>query len=237
MQEGDVLKAREHAIREALRLLPESGVVGLGTGSTMKQLIHIAHEEGILKNLKLVTSSLDTALTLKSLGYEVLNSLSIDKVDIYIDSADEVSAEGEMIKGGGGALTLEKILARYSSFRVFVVDWKKFKEGELRHPIPIEVLPSAITFVLRALNEMGFVAQLREATKKKGPVISDSFGVLIDLQITSGINLRELERALKELPGVIETGIFTDLHDLILIGYPNGHVLRLSRAGKWKRNQ
>ncbi|MCD6324104.1 MAG: ribose 5-phosphate isomerase A [Desulfurococcales archaeon] len=228
----EVLKAREHAIKEALKLLRDAEVVGIGTGSTMRQFIEAAHREGALEGAKLVTSSLDTALTLKSLGYDVLSPLSVNSLDVYVDSADEVSSDGVMIKGGGGALTMEKILTRYSKLKVFVVDWRKLREGRLTHPIPIEVLTNALTFVLKALRDMGLSPSVRDSVRKKGPVITDSLGVVVDVEMPTNTSLRELDTRLRDLPGIVETGIFADLHDVILVGYPDGRVLRIGKGGK-----
>ncbi len=231
MVADDILKAREHAIEKALNYLQEAEVVALGTGSTVRQLIETAHSRGLLRDKALAVSSYDTALHLANYGYRVLSPLSVSGADVYLDSADEVDRLGRMIKGGGGALTQEKILAYYSRMKVYIVDWLKLVNviGE-KHPLPVEVLPLAASMILKRLKDKGFKAVLRESRSKKGPTLSDSGGFIIDVYV-KGDELIDLESWLRCLPGVVETGLFANLHNVILIGYPNGSVKELLRPG------
>ncbi len=237
MVSNDIIRAREYAIREALKLIDSNvKLLGIGTGSTMAQLIRIAHESGILRGRYLIASSIDTALRLKSLGYKVLSTLSVSGIDLYIDSADEVDSSGRMIKGGGGALFNEKLLATYSRRAVFVVDYKKFvKRLGLTRPIPIEVAPAALSLVTSKLRSLGFKVSVREGTGKKGPVISDSLGVLVDVYLPNkDVDLMDFNRLIKGVVGVIETGLFLDEASEVFVGYPDGKVLILKgpRSGK-----
>jgi len=232
---NDVLKvpepvkaARLNAILKALAYVKDAEVVGIGTGSTMAQFVDVAHHAKVLEDKLIVTSSLDTTLRLMSLGYKVIDLLSVERIDVYVDSADEVDRQGRMIKGGGGALLQEKILASYSDVAVFVVDNAKLvnRLGE-RSSVPVEVVPRAVSLVLRALRELGFKAKIREGSGKKGPVITDNFGAIIDVEIPEWINPTEMDTILHGIVGVIETGLFLKEATLVYIGYPEGKVVEV----------
>ncbi len=217
--------ARLNAIRKALTWVKDADIVGIGTGSTMAQFVGYAHEAGVLEGKLIVTSSLDTTLRLKNLGYRVADLVSIERIDVYVDSADEVDKQGRMIKGGGGALLQEKILATYSDVAVFVVDNAKLvsRLGE-RSPVPVEVVPRAVSLVFRALRDLGFKAKIREGSGKKGPVITDNSGAIIDVEIPEWIDPTEMDAILHSIVGVVETGLFLKEATLVYVGYPDGKV-------------
>jgi len=133
-----------------------------------------------------------------------------------------VDYELNMIKGRGGALTMEKILAYNSELRVFIADYTKLSERLGRKPIPVEVISAATRMVLRKLRELGFEVSVRKGTGKDGPVITDVGGIILDLHVDSVDDPRELYNKLKLIPGVVEVGLFIDLADLVILGYPEG---------------
>ncbi len=225
--------ARLNAIRRALTWVKDADTVGIGTGSTMAQFVDVAHEAGVLEGKLIVTSSLDTTLRLRNLGYRVADLVSIDRIDVYVDSADEVDRQGRMIKGGGGALLQEKILATYSDAAVFVVDNAKLvsRLGE-RCPVPVEVVPRAVSLVLRVLRDLGFKARIREGSGKKGPVITDNSGAIIDVEVPEWIDLAEMDSILHSIVGVVETGLFLREATLVYVGYPDGKVTEVKGPRK-----
>jgi len=207
-------------------ILPSHNIIGIGTGSTVEKLIEIlgANKE-VFQDKVFVASSLDTALKLRSYGFKVLSTSMIDEIDIYIDGADEVDRDMNMIKGGGAAHVLEKILAYYSKERIYIVDYtKKVDYLGQKHPVPIEVLPEAIYPVYNKLSRLGYKVKIRLSGKSKyGVVISDTRGAIIDLYLDRQVDPVKLDNILLNIPGVVGTGLFIGLADKIIIGYPD-HV-------------
>ncbi len=226
----EIWKARLAAVTEALKLLQGRELIGLGTGSTTELFIEKAHEKGLLRGKSLVATSVKTAMFLAELGYKDVDVLAVEGLDLYVDSADEVDLRGRMLKGGGGALTMEKLLAKHSNLRVFIVDEFKVVEKLCsRHPIPIEVLPNAVRMVLRDLKRLGAQASLRECSGKKGPVISDVGGFIVDVIPPADVELDEFAKALKSLTGVVEVGLFLDEADVVIVGLKDGNIKYLKK--------
>jgi len=219
--DASVKNVCEHIARSGL--LERAEVVGVGTGRTVRKLVACLGPE-LFKGKVVVPSSLETALYLKSLGLRSAHPSVIDEIDVYIDGADFATERLELIKGGGGALTLEKILASVSRVVVICVDKSKLVESLLSKPIPIEVVPYALSAVKRRLEMLGLRGEEREpAAGKRPPVVSDIGGAIIDVHASGWTGtLRDLNATLKLLPGVVETGLFIDMADLLLVGHSSG---------------
>jgi len=226
-----VRAARLAAVRRAIKIVREEEpeIIGVGTGSTMALFIEEAHKEGVLEGKVLVPSSVDTMLRLAGLGYVIADPGSVEFVDIYVDSADLVDKSGTVVvKGGGGALTTEKVVMASSRKAVIVVDYMKVvDEVGAGVAVPVDVLPRALRFVVRRLRELGFDASPRQATRKKGPVVSDVGGVIVDAVIGEGMTPEEAAYAISSVPGVIEHGLFIRMADTIIIGREDGSVIEL----------
>ena len=223
----EIEKAKLMAAKHAFQLIhPSHKVIGIGTGSTVEKFIQILGEKRELFHDKFfVASSIDTALKLREHGFRVVSTATIDKIDIYIDGADEVDPEMNMIKGGGAAHVLEKILAYNAGTRIFIVDYTKLVShlGE-KHPVPVEVLPEALLLVHRRIKELGLRADIRKSRGGKyGVVVSDTRGIIIDVHIDKPFDVVKLDRALHEIPGIVGTGFFIGLADKVIVGYPD-HV-------------
>ncbi len=222
MSEQSIDKARELAVEEAFKHIRDAKIIGVGTGSTIEKFIKkLSEYREDFSDKLFVASSYDTVIKLKEYGFKVLHPLAVTTIDAYIDSADEVDRNLNMIKGGGAALTMEKILTYYSKRRIFIVDYTKLVEwlGE-RHPIPIDVVPHATSMVYNYLKNRGYNVKIRYPIKGKyGPVVSDIGGVILDIILKSPVRVEELNRELKSIPGVIETGLFIGLADIVLCGY------------------
>ena len=191
--------------------LDEAETIALGTGRTSEVIMDVLHDLGLLRGKVLTATSYDTLLKLNSIGYNVTSPLSLKTIDIYIDSADFVDRKGNMIKGGGGALTMEKILAFHSKLRIFIVDEGKVTNICPNKPIPVEVLPNALNLVKHYLERQGFKVILRECNCKRGPAISDVGGIIIDVVPPRKAceNMERLEYILETIPGIVMCGIFT----------------------------
>ena len=215
-------KAAEEALKRVLSLKPR--ILGVGTGSTVDVFIDMLPRfEKELRNVTFVCVSLYSAYRVAQKGFNVSQLSVVSEVDVYVDGADEVDGNMNMIKGGGGASTLEKIVAYASRYKIFIVDYTKLVKrlGE-KHSIPVEVLPEALNVVYKKLKELGFEVSIRMVKSGKyGFVVSDTRGVILDVKPSTDFDPKELELVLKRIPGVVETGLFVDMADEIIVGYPD----------------
>jgi len=219
-------KEKKNAALEAVKHVKDGFIVGLGSGSTAAYAIEeignrIKHEA--LRVLGVPTSYQALLLAVKH-RIQITTLEEHPTLDLTIDGADQIDEELNLIKGMGGALAREKIVAFASKKLVIVADEsKKVKVlGENNHPVPIEVLPFATPIVMRKIGEIGGKPILREGTKKVGPVITDNGNVIIDVDFGIIHNPAELERRLKILPGVVETGLFVKMANVVYLGKHSG---------------
>jgi ribose 5-phosphate isomerase A len=229
---------KEMVGREAVNALVRSGMkLGLGTGSTAIHAIrHIGAllREEKLSGIMVVPTSFQTSIECEKCGIPLfsLNSIEIGgRLDLTIDGADEVDPQNRLIKGGGGALLLEKIVAYASSSYAAIVDETKIVENlGLKFPVPVEVIPEARVSVTTALEKLGAKVELREALRKAGPVITEHGNLLLDLLFPEAVDPEVLETEINRVPGVVENGFFTfpggGLALQVFIGYENGTVER-----------
>ena len=238
----DQAAIKEMVGREAVEALVKSGMkLGLGTGSTAIPAVqHIGAllAGGKLKDIMAVPTSFQTSIECERLGIPLytLNSKEIGgKLDLTIDGADEVDPQNRLIKGGGGALLLEKIVAYASSYYAIVVDELKMVENlGIKFPVPVEVVPEARVCVKTALEKLGAEVVLREALRKAGPVITDHGNLLLDSRFREPVDPSILEFELNRIPGVVENGFFTGPADRklcpeVFVGRSDGKVDRLTR--------
>jgi ribose 5-phosphate isomerase A len=145
-------------------------------------------------------------------------------LDVTIDGADQIDHALNLIKGMGGALAREKIVASASKKLIIVADEQKRVRtlGEGNHPVPIEALPFAVSIVTRKLKGIGGKPTLREAAGKVGPVITDNGNIIIDVIFGPIPKPAELECAMKEISGIVETGLFVDMADVVYLGRRSG---------------
>jgi ribose 5-phosphate isomerase A len=216
MKSMDVSKQR--AADSALTLVCAGQVVGLGTGSTAKFAI-----EGLGKMVreglavKGVPTSIATERLATECGIPLLDLNDAGTIDITLDGADEVDPDFNMIKGGGGALTREKLVALASTKRVILVDESKLvpKLG-ISRPLPVEVLPFSWRLSARLLTELGCAAELRR--QGEIPFVTDNGNYILDCQFGAIEDPVALEKRIKLLSGVIDSGLFIGIADTLVIG-------------------
>jgi ribose 5-phosphate isomerase A len=217
----DALK--QAAARAAIGHVPEDAVVGVGTGSTVNFFIdELSRIKGRIDGA--VSSSRASTERLRQLGIRVFDPNGISELPVYVDGADEVTRHLTMIKGGGGALTGEKIVAALAEKFVCIAEQAKLVDVLGRFPLPVEVIPMARSFVARELVKLGGLPQLREGfTTDYGNVILDVRGLTI-------LQPAELEGVINQIPGVVTNGLFARRPaDLLLLGAPGG-VQSLARS-------
>ena len=202
--------------KAAIEYVPVDSIVGVGTGSTanffIDELAKIKH-----KIRAAVASSEASATRLQGHGIEVLSLNDAGDIPVYVDGADEITRHLHMVKGGGGALTREKIVAASSKKFICVCDASKLVDVLGNFPLPIEVIPMARSYIAREVVKLGGRPKLREGfTTDNGNIILD----VHDLQIMNPV---ELEAALNQLAGVVTNGLFARHGaDVLLLGTPDG---------------
>ena len=217
-----VEKAKKNAALEAVRHVKDDSVIGLGSGSTAAYAIKEIGNRIKRENLWVfgVPTSYQALMLAIEHGIPTTTLEEHPILDLTIDGADQIDNKMNLIKGMGGALTREKVVASASKKLVIVADEsKKVKVlGENNHPVPIEVLPFAASPLKLKIEKIGGKTAIREDLKKVGPVITDNGNLILDANFGLIHNPAELERQLKYLPGVVETGLFIKMADIIYIG-------------------
>lgn len=221
--EVDPVKLMKQEVGIAAAALVKSGmIVGLGTGSTTAYAIESLGarlKSGEIKDILGIPTSFQAEVLAKQYGIPLTTLDAVDHIDIAIDGADEVDPHKNLIKGGGAAHTREKIVDALAEQFVVVVDANKLVERlGSTFLLPVEVIPMAITPVMRAIEKLGGKPELRMGIRKAGPVITDQGNMVIDVKFDSIDNPGELEKTLNNIPGVLENGLFVGVVDLILVG-------------------
>lgn len=200
----------------ALKYVEKDSIVGVGTGSTVN---HFIDALGTIKDdIKgAVSSSEASTEKLKGLGIEVFDCNEVAKLDVYVDGADEINATREMIKGGGAALTREKIVAAISDKFICIVDDTKAVDVLGQFPLPVEVIPMARSYVARELVKLGGDPAYREG------VITDNGNVILDVYGLKITDPKALEDKINALAGVVTVGLFAHRGaDVVITGTPEG---------------
>ncbi|WP_375752572.1 ribose-5-phosphate isomerase RpiA [Vibrio sp. HN007] len=200
----------------ALKYVEKDSIVGVGTGSTVK---HFIDALGTMKEeIKgAVSSSVDSTEKLKALGIEVFDCNEVDKLDVYVDGADEINPEKDMIKGGGAALTREKIVAAISDKFICIVDGTKAVDVLGNFPLPVEVIPMARSYVGREMVKLGGDPAYREG------VVTDNGNIIIDVYGLEITNPKEMEDKINSIAGVVTVGLFAHRGaDVVITGTPEG---------------
>ncbi|WP_027939948.1 ribose-5-phosphate isomerase RpiA [Anaerobiospirillum succiniciproducens] len=192
---------KEMVAQKALEFIPQNAILGVGSGSTVVKFIKAIQANGI-KVQAAVSSSNATTKCLEEIGVKVLDPNTCEPYDVYIDGADEINENFDMIKGGGACLTREKILASMAKTFVCIVDKSKLVDILGKFPLPVEVIPMAREQVARTLRALGGEPKLREGC------ITDNGCEILDVHGLSITNAAELEDKINGIPGVVTVGLF-----------------------------
>ena len=207
---------KKAAALAALKYVEPDSIVGVGTGSTVNYFIEGLGE---IRNqlTAAVSSSEESTKRLKALGIEVVDLNSVGSFDIYVDGADEITEHKHMIKGGGAALTREKIVAAVAKKFVCIIDDTKQVPVLGKFPLPVEVIPMARSYVAREIVKLGGDPVYRQG------VVTDNGNVILDVHNLVIENPVELERQLNSIVGVVTNGLFANRGaDIVLVGESSG---------------
>lgn len=214
-------QAKRLAAERAATHLPERGVVGLGSGSTAKLFIEaVGRLVAAGRDLSGVPTSEESRALAQSLNIPLLDDAGPWSIDVCVDGADEVSDQLDLIKGGGGCQTREKIVNYSSRKNIIVVDASKLSRrlGE-RWAVPVEVLPFGHHSTVGVLSRFG---QTSLRLRKGVPWMTDANNFIFDVEVGAIATPAELDRALRSIPGVVETGLFVGRADLVIVAGEDG---------------
>jgi ribose 5-phosphate isomerase A len=224
------------AASRALAFVEEGARVGLGTGRAAEAFIEALAarvRQGL--GIAAVATSRASAERARNLGIPLIALDESGELDLTVDGADEVSPELDLLKGRGGALVRERIVAAASRRQLIVVGQEKLVGalGE-RGPLPIEVIPFGIVPVLRAVAALGLAPRVRREADTERPHVTDNGNSIVDCTLATPLAdrpaARALERALRAIPGVVDTGLFIGTAERVLVGHPDGRVDELRAA-------
>jgi len=204
----------------ALRYVVPGDIVGVGTGSTVNKFIDaLASMKDQIKGA--VSSSVASTLRLQALGIPVFDCNDVERLSVYIDGADEIDGSGCMVKGGGAALTREKIVAAQSDRFVCIADASKLVDVLGVFPLPVEVIPMAARRIIRQFAAMGGTGSVR--LKDGHPLVTDNGQHLVDVTGLRISDPRAFEAEVSQWPGVVTVGVFAfQKADVCLLGTPEG---------------
>ncbi len=222
--------AKRRAAEAAAQHVESGTVIGLGTGSTAKHLIQIVGSylsAGRLTDIQGVPTSIQTSADAKEAGVPLTTLDDHPELTLSIDGADLIDGNLNALKGGGGALLREKIVASASKTYILIADERKIVEKlGTGFPLPIEVLPFSVALVANRIGKLG--ASVVHRSGQAGPVFTDNGNFILDADFGPIDDPAGLELELKSIPGVLETGLFLGYADLAYVGTPDG-VRKLER--------
>ena len=217
------MNLKKMAAYEAAKEIKDGQIIGLGTGSTTHYFIEKIGMR--IKEEKISIMGVPTSYHSFMLAKEwkiPVTTLEEHNIDIAVDGADEIDPDFNLIKGGGGAHTLEKIVDYSADKLIIIADDSKVVDKLGTFPVPLEIIPQSNKLVFDSLKDMGADPELRLATGKDGPVISDSGNFIIDANFYEIDNPIQLEKDLNSIPGVVENGIFSQMVDKVILGTSKG---------------
>ena len=227
--EKKINSGKKIAATKSMEFIDPEKIIGLGTGSTVNHLIKIIHETFILngQSITAVSTSTETTDLASSLGINIIDLDQVDELNVVIDGADEVDPENNLIKGGGGALLMEKIVASCSKQFIIIVDSSKIVSNLGKFPLPVEVVQfgserikaSIERFLISLGYQMPKVTFRRSASNK---YITDQQNYILDLHLNEILDPKTLSIGLIQIVGVVEVGLFIDMASKIIIGNDDG---------------
>lgn len=218
-----MINLKRDAGYKAAEYVKDGDVLGLGTGSTTHYFIEAVGKRIAEEGIKVmgIPTSFQSLLLAKKANIPI-TSLEEHDIDLAVDGADEIDPDLNLIKGGGAAHTLEKIVDYSAKKLIIIADESKEVESLGAFPVPVEVIPQSSRVVMKALEDMGAKPEIRMAERKDGPIITDNGNFIIDAKFDEIESPLHLEIDLNTIPGVVENGIFTEMVDKVILGTKDG---------------
>ena len=212
---------KKQAALKSLDFIDDDCILGVGTGSTVNHLIEAL--PSVKNKIEAVTSSSEASTKLlEENGFRVDDLSSVGSPDVYIDGADEITEHFHMIKGGGGALTREKIIAEASRQFVCIIDHSKLVDLLGKFPLPVEVVPMAKSLVARELTKLGGLPELRH------DFVTDNGNLILDVHNLKILDPVVTESQINNIPGVVTNGIFAKRSaNVMIIGNKQGPMIKI----------
>ncbi|KAH7352126.1 hypothetical protein KP509_19G031100 [Ceratopteris richardii] len=238
---GVQVSLKRAVAKKVVELIKPGMIVGLGTGSTASLAIEEMgklFQKGKLKDVVGVGMSYQSKVLARQFGVKTADLNDVNTIDFAFDGADEVDSSMNLIKGGGAAHTMTKVVDTTAKQCVIIVDQSKIVlELGQTFPVPVEVLPQAISPVLRRLVALGGVPEIRTALRKDGPVITDHGNMVVDVRFPEGIkDPGSLERDINMIPGVLENGLFVGVADSVLVATQDGEDISVVELAEFVRS-
>ena len=229
---GNTEQEKKIAGNKATEYIKDNMILGLGTGSTAYYLIEKVGElvkQGL--NIKAVATSQNTTKLAKEFKIPLVSIDEVERIDLAIDGVDEIDGQFNAIKGGGGALFREKIVARIADKVIWIMDSNKVVNSIGGFPLPVEILPYGYNHILKRLESLSLKPVLR--INENNPFVTDNHNYIVDLHLGKGFNIDYILEVLRGVTGVLETGLFVNNCDKIIIGTVEGaHIIEnISKKG------
>ena len=215
------MEQKRIAGEKATEYIKDGMIIGLGTGSTAYYLIKKVGElvsQGM--NIKAIATSNNTEKLVKEFQIPLIEIDQTDKIDMAIDGVDEIDSDFNAIKGGGGALFREKIVAKLAREVIWIMDESKIVDSIGNFPLPVEILPFGHSHLLQQLDEYSFNPILRKKDDKI--FVTDNGNYIVDLHLGKPMNIKDVTDKLYSLTGVLEAGLFLNICSRIIVGTDNG---------------
>lgn len=217
-----MIEAKKAAAEKAATLVKDGMTVGLGTGSTAAYFIDALSKAG--KKIQTVASSTSSHLLAQEKGLPLIDLNSLKSIDLYVDGADEIDPQKQMIKGAGGALLREKILAHMSREMIVIVDETKLVPKLGYRPLPVEIIPFGLFATLHHLQQLGYRGEIRKALDGSYYMTENS-NYLYDIKLPASSSVQQDHDRIISVPGVVETGFFPNQAGRVVIGFKDGSVV------------
>lgn len=212
------MEAKKAAALAAVDFVKDGMFVGLGTGSTSAYFVQLLIERKF--DIRVVATSQQTEAQARQGGLDLIDINSVNSLDLDVDGADEVDLHKQLIKGGGGALLREKIVANIAKQMIVIVDSSKLVGTLGQFPLPVEIVPFAYQVTISEIEKLGYKGHLRQ--KQGSLFITDNGNYIVDLETRKILNPAKLELQLQGIPGVVTTGLFLQMADRVIVGYEDG---------------
>ncbi|MCO7127174.1 ribose 5-phosphate isomerase A [Sporolactobacillus shoreicorticis] len=220
--ETSAFDIKKECAKEALAVIPNHSIIGLGGGSTISHLIHFIKEKDNFE-VQVVTPSMQTKLLCLENGLDVLHTECVDHVDLAFDGCDQVDAQLCALKSGGGIHSLEKLIGSMADEYILLVDESKYVPAlTFDQPVVLELLTEAMAYVRSRVEQLGGRPVMRRSAAKDGFTVTDNGHLLMDVSFDQVHDIRQLETNLQAIRGVLDTSLFVDVATKALIAGSSG---------------